>query len=82
MLKKIALAAVLVQVAAVSALITQTVLFASTATQAANAQPGDAVAVTADKEPDKAAQPAGADQCPTRLVTSKIFTSNAITAQR
>ncbi|RUW61395.1 hypothetical protein [Mesorhizobium sp. M7A.F.Ca.US.008.03.1.1] len=81
MLKKIALAAVLVQVAAFSALITQTVLFASTATQAANAQPDDAVAVTAEKERDKPAQP-GADQCPTRVVASKVFTRNVITAQR
>ncbi|WP_032901381.1 hypothetical protein [Mesorhizobium ciceri] len=82
MLKKIALAAVLVQVAAFSALITQTVLFASTATQAANAQSGDAVAVTAEKEPDKPAQPVGAGQCPTRVVASKVFTRNVITAQR
>lgn len=42
MLKKIALATVLIQVAAVAALITQTVLFTSTtATQAANVQPGE-----------------------------------------
>lgn len=47
MLKKIALATVLIQVAAVAALITQTVLFTSTtATQAANVQPGETVAVT------------------------------------
>ncbi|BAB53753.1 msr8120 [Mesorhizobium japonicum MAFF 303099] len=49
MLKKIALAAVLFQVAVFSALITQTVLFASTATQAADVQPSEPVAVT-DKE--------------------------------
>ncbi|RUZ76588.1 hypothetical protein EN943_16825 [Mesorhizobium sp. M7A.F.Ca.US.006.01.1.1] len=82
MLKKIALAAVLAQVAVFSALITQTVLFASTATQAANAQPGDTVAVTAEKERDKPAQPIGADQCPTRVVVSKVFTRNVVTAQR
>lgn len=82
MLKKIALAAVLVQVAAVSALITQTVLFASTATQAANAQPDDAVAVTAENERDKPAQPIVAGQCPTRLMASKVFTGNLITAQQ
>ncbi|MER8371665.1 hypothetical protein [Mesorhizobium sp. M1406] len=46
MLKKIALAAVLVQVAIFSALTTQTVLFASTANQAADARPGDPVSVT------------------------------------
>ncbi|ESZ25353.1 MULTISPECIES: hypothetical protein [unclassified Mesorhizobium] len=82
MLKKIALAAVLVQVAAFSALITQTVLFASTATQAADAKPGDAVAVTIENERDKAAQPIVAGQCPTRLVASKVFTRNVITAQQ
>lgn len=49
MLKKIAFAAVLFQVAVFSALITQTVLFASTATQAADVQPNESVAVT-DKE--------------------------------
>ncbi|RNJ45979.1 hypothetical protein B5V01_12035 [Mesorhizobium erdmanii] len=49
MLKKIALAAVLFQVAVFSALITQTVLFASTATQAADVQRSEPVAVT-DKE--------------------------------
>ncbi|KRB32683.1 hypothetical protein EB815_26465 [Mesorhizobium loti] len=49
MLKKIAFAAVLFQVAVFSALITQTVLFASTATQAASVQHGEPVAVT-DKE--------------------------------
>jgi len=49
MLKKIAFAAVLFQVAVFSALITQTVLFASTATQAADVQPRESVAVT-DKE--------------------------------
>ena len=53
MLKKIAFAAVLFQVAVFSALITQTVLFASTATatatQAADVQPSEPVAVT-DKE--------------------------------
>ena len=44
MLKKIALAVVLFQVAIFSALLTQTVLFASsTATQAANVQPGASV---------------------------------------
>ncbi|WP_181176749.1 MULTISPECIES: hypothetical protein [unclassified Mesorhizobium] len=41
MLKKIALTAVLVQVAVFSALLTQTVFFASTASQAANAQQPD-----------------------------------------
>ncbi|UVK45778.1 hypothetical protein BPNPMPFG_001350 [Mesorhizobium sp. AR07] len=47
MLKKIAFVAVLIQVAAFSALTTQTVLFASsTATQAANVRPGETVAVT------------------------------------
>lgn len=49
MLKKIAFAAVLFQVAVFSALITQTVLFASTATQAADVQPNESVVVT-DKE--------------------------------
>ncbi|ESY78837.1 hypothetical protein X740_19855 [Mesorhizobium sp. LNHC221B00] len=38
MLKQIAFAAVLIQVAVYSALLTQTILFASTASQAANAQ--------------------------------------------
>ncbi|MER8631188.1 hypothetical protein NKH55_15620 [Mesorhizobium opportunistum] len=41
MLKQIAFAAVLIQVAVYSALLTQTILFASTASQAANAQQPD-----------------------------------------
>jgi hypothetical protein len=46
MLKKIAFAVVLIQVAAFSALLTHTVLFASTASQAANVQQDETVAVT------------------------------------
>ncbi|TPJ06903.1 hypothetical protein FJ950_25925 [Mesorhizobium sp. B2-3-14] len=49
MLKKIAFAAVLVQVAALSALLTQTFLLASTPTQAASVQGEPVVAVTASE---------------------------------
>ncbi|TPI34653.1 hypothetical protein FJW08_03505 [Mesorhizobium sp. B3-2-1] len=56
MLKKIAFAAVLLQVAAYSALLTQTFLLTSTATQAASVQGEPVVAVTAT-ECDKATWP-------------------------
>ncbi|MCA0030601.1 hypothetical protein [Mesorhizobium sp. B263B2A] len=49
MLKKIALTAVLVQVAVFSALLTQTVFFASTASQAANAQQPDQSAAAKER---------------------------------
>ncbi|WP_214471160.1 hypothetical protein [Mesorhizobium sp. dw_380] len=49
MLKQIAFAAVLIQVAAFSALITETVLFASTATQAANVQYSEPAAITEEE---------------------------------
>ncbi|MFB9982819.1 hypothetical protein ACFSQQ_26185 [Mesorhizobium kowhaii] len=67
MLKKIALAAVLIQVAAVAALVTQTVLFtSSTATQAANVQPGETIAVT-EKACAKATWPDIPEHCLKRI---------------
>ncbi|KAA3449887.1 hypothetical protein C7I87_14810 [Mesorhizobium sp. SARCC-RB16n] len=56
MLKKIAFAAVLLQVAAFSALLTQTFLLGSTATQAASVQ-GEPVAAVTDAECAKATWP-------------------------
>ncbi|AZO42940.1 hypothetical protein EJ076_18470 [Mesorhizobium sp. M7D.F.Ca.US.005.01.1.1] len=80
MLKKIALAAVLFQVAALSALLTQTVLFASsTATQAANVQPETSVAVT-EKECAKATWPDIPDHCLKRIEARKLITMTLITA--
>ncbi|QKD18124.1 hypothetical protein HGP13_25505 [Mesorhizobium sp. NZP2077] len=66
MLKKIAFAAVLFQVAVFSALITQTVLFASTATQAADVQPSESVAVS-DKECPTATWPNIPGRCLERV---------------
>ena len=66
MLKKIAFAAVLFQVAVFSALITQTVLFATTATQAADGQPSERVAVT-DKECAAASWPNIPGRCLKRV---------------
>lgn len=66
MLKKIAFAAVLFQVAVFSALITETVLFASTATQAADVQPSEPVAVT-DKECATATRPNIPGRCLERV---------------
>ncbi|WP_258584568.1 hypothetical protein [Mesorhizobium sp. AR02] len=66
MLKKIAFAAVLFQVAVFSALITQTVLFASTAIQAADVQHSDPVAI-ADKECAAASWPNIPGRCLERV---------------
>jgi hypothetical protein len=80
MLKKIAFAAVLFQVAAFSALLTQTVLFASsTATQAANVQPGASVAVT-EKECAKATWPNIPDRCLKRIEPRKLTTTTLMAA--
>ncbi|KQU80509.1 hypothetical protein ASD12_32530 [Mesorhizobium sp. Root102] len=74
MLKKIVFAAVLFQVAAFSALLTQTVLFASsTATQAANVQPRASVTVT-EKECAKATWPDIPDHCLKRIEARKLIT--------
>ncbi|MER9302504.1 hypothetical protein NKJ06_13820 [Mesorhizobium sp. M0293] len=82
MLKKIALAAVLVQVAVFSALTTQTVLFASTATQAANARPGDPVAVTG-KERAEATWSNIPNHCLRRIEARKpVETTLAIAGQQ
>ncbi len=64
MVKQIAFAAVLFQVAVFSALITQTVLFASTATQAADVQQPVAVA---DKECASATWPNIPGRCLERV---------------
>ncbi|MBZ9740544.1 MULTISPECIES: hypothetical protein [unclassified Mesorhizobium] len=48
MLKNIAFAALLIQVAAVSALTTQTLLFSSASTQASNVPPDEPVATAKD----------------------------------
>ncbi|TIN20339.1 MAG: hypothetical protein E5Y31_23075 [Mesorhizobium sp.] len=78
MLKKIAFAAVLVQVAAFSALLTQTVLFASsTATQAANVQPGTSVAGTG-KGCAKATGPDIPDYCLKRIEVRKLITTTLV----
>lgn len=63
MLKKIAFATVLIQVAAVAGLVTQTVLFtSSTTTQAANVQLSEPLAVT-EKDCTKATWPNIPDHC-------------------
>lgn len=79
MLKKIAFAAVLFQVAVFSALITQTVLFASTATQAADAQHIKPVAV-AGKECATAVWPNIPDQCLERVEARKAITTLVLVA--
>ena len=80
MLKKIALAAVLLQVAAFSALLTQTVLFASsTATQAASVQLGTSVTVT-EKECAKATWPDIPDHCLKRIDGRKLITTTLVVA--
>ncbi|UCI33757.1 hypothetical protein [Mesorhizobium sp. B4-1-4] len=71
MLKKIAFAAVLIQVAAFSALITQTVLFASsTTTHAANVAPGEAVAAV-DRECTQAMWRNIPDHCLRRIEATR-----------
>ncbi|ESY75051.1 MULTISPECIES: hypothetical protein [unclassified Mesorhizobium] len=91
MLKKIALAAVLVQVAAFSALITQTILFASAATQAASTQPSDPVAVTGegcakatpqDSRSEIFPIPNTPDHCLKRIEPRKLITTTLIIAGR
>ncbi|CAN7511045.1 hypothetical protein [Mesorhizobium sp. LjRoot246] len=82
MLKKIAFAAVLFQVAIFSALLTQTVLFASsTATQAANVQLGASGAVT-EKECAKATWPDIPDHCLKRTDARTLVTTTWITTGR
>ncbi|MER8462289.1 hypothetical protein [Mesorhizobium sp. M1396] len=89
MLKKIALAAVLVQVAIFSALTTQTVLFASTANQAADARPGDPVSVTGGEcakatwpnIPDpNIPDPNIPDHCLERIEARKLITTTSMIA--
>ncbi|TPN33124.1 hypothetical protein FKO01_13205 [Mesorhizobium sp. B2-3-3] len=71
MLKKIAFAAVLIQVAVFSALITQTVLFASsTTTHAANVVSGEAVAAM-DRECAEAIRPNIPDHCLGRIEATR-----------
>ena len=80
MLKKIALATVLIQVAAVAALITQTVLFASaTTSQAANVQPGETVAIT-QKECGKATWPNIPGHCLKRVQARQLVATIVSTA--
>jgi hypothetical protein len=82
MFKKIAFAAVLFQVAIFSALLTQTVLFASsTATQAANVQPGASVAVT-EKECARETWPNISDRCLKRIGERKLVTTTLLTTGR
>jgi len=78
MLKKIAFAAVLFQVAVFSALITQTVLFASAATEAADVQYGQPVAVT-DKECAAATWPNIPDRCLERVEARNSITTLVLT---
>ena len=79
MLKKIAFAAVLFQVAVFSALITQTVLFASTATQAADVQRSEPVAVT-DKECAAARWPNIPGRCLERVEARNSITTLVLAA--
>ncbi|MFD1988333.1 hypothetical protein ACFSOZ_38595 [Mesorhizobium newzealandense] len=80
MLKKIALATVLIQVAAVAALVTQTVLFASSTTsQAANVQPGETVAIT-QKECAKATWPNIPSHCLKRVEARQYVATIVSTA--
>ncbi|AID29288.1 hypothetical protein BFX40_17610 [Mesorhizobium sp. SEMIA 3007] len=79
MLKKIAFAAVLFQVAVFSALITQTVLFASTATQAADVQRSEPVAVT-DKECAAARWPNIPGRCLERVEARSSTVTMVLTA--
>lgn len=79
MLKKIAFAAVLFQVAVFSALITQTVLFASTATPAADVRPSEPVAV-ADKQCAAAQWPNIPDRCLERVQARNSTTTLVLMA--
>jgi Zn-dependent membrane protease YugP len=76
MLKKIALAAVLFQVAVFSSLITQTVLFASTATQAADVQRGEPVT---GSECGAARRPNIPDRCLERVEARNSITTLVLT---
>ncbi|WP_246135953.1 hypothetical protein [Mesorhizobium intechi] len=76
MLKKIALAAVLFQVAVFSALTTQTVLFASTATQAADVQRGEPVTAP---ECATARRPNISDRCLERVEARNPVTTLVLT---
>ncbi|TPK66698.1 hypothetical protein FJ546_08125 [Mesorhizobium sp. B2-4-19] len=79
MLKKIAFAAVLFQVAVFSALITQTVLFSSTVTQAADVQRSEPVA-TADKECAAARWPNIQGRCLERVEARNSTVTMVLTA--
>ncbi|TRC78480.1 hypothetical protein FJV80_24340 [Mesorhizobium sp. WSM4310] len=79
MLKKIAFAAVLFQVAVFSALITQTVLFASTATQAADVRRSEPIAVT-DRECAAARWPNIPGRCLERVEARNSITTLVLTA--
>ncbi|MGX7873097.1 hypothetical protein ACVDG5_010090 [Mesorhizobium sp. ORM6] len=81
MLKNIAFAAVLIQVAVFSALITQTVLFASTATQAADVQPAEPLAVT-KSECTLATWPDIPEKCLKRIEPRKHFTTLIMSAEQ
>ena len=79
MLKKIALAVILIQVSAFSALATQTLLFASsTTTQAAAVQPVDAVR---ESECQVAMWPNIPQDCLKQVATRTATTSFTIIAQ-
>ncbi|WP_244661619.1 hypothetical protein [Mesorhizobium huakuii] len=79
MLKKIAFAAVLFQVAVFSALITQTVLFASTATQAADVRHSEPVVVI-DKQCAAATWPNIPDRCLERVEARNSVTTIVLMA--
>jgi len=70
---------VLIQVAAFSALITETLLFASVATQAAGGHPSETIAVT-DAECAKASWPNIPDRCLERVQARKSVTTFVLAA--
>jgi hypothetical protein len=75
MLKNIAFAALLAQIALLSALITQTLLFASSPTQAASPQPVTALAtVTSDEQCAKATWADIPEHCLERVEAQKQIT--------
>ncbi|QKD04277.1 hypothetical protein [Mesorhizobium loti] len=81
MVKNIAFAAFLAQIALVSALITQTVLFASSASQAASSQPAvtPVPAIATDEECAKATWPDIPKHCLLRVEARKHITMIALT---
>ena len=81
MLKNVAFAIVLTQVAAVAGLVTETLLFASSTTEAANVEIiGEPVAAVTEKECDVATLPNTPEHCPKRAEARKLRTTFVLMA--